>query len=65
MAENEQDLLTYARKIQNYCKSVTCVDECVFYRHREDDCSLGGFSPNYWNIPRGKRRADNDAGRSD
>lgn len=58
MAENEQDLLTYARKIRKYCQSRTCEIDCVFFRHIEHDCGLDGFSPDYWSIPKKNRRAN-------
>ncbi len=59
MAENEQDLLTYAREIKKYCmsRSRKCEINCVFFRHSECECGLEEGSPYYWLIPRKGRRA--------
>lgn len=59
MVENEHDLLVFARKIKNYCKSRKCEINCVFFRRSENECGLEELIPCYWVIPR-KNRGVND-----
>lgn len=53
MAENKQDLLTYAYKIRRYCKKTDC-DDCVFKLKSGvvgGLCAFEFMPPEEWHLP--------------
>ena len=57
MAENDKEILSYARKIRKYCNSRRC-DDCVFFK--DGFCVLADSdgNPCDWVIPKPRKAGD-------
>ena len=46
-----EEAMEHAKAIRDYCISIDCCADCIFYNsYRVDSCRLGSFTPYDWKL---------------